>query len=283
MPSPTPPPAPVTTTVLRVEEPAHKPIQIPPSATRVPAVRKCASGAPSISMSGARSRRGIAGPPERGHGERDRARQRVRFVVGDPVVRRGGQRVRGDTDRAPLPPAGLQRARASPRQWPRASRSSRRPTCRWWEPRTPAIRACATSGRDRAAGHPPRRFHAALATVDPRRFVEIREHVRCDERRRQPRVHHLVDAAERVFGGRDRGADLVLGREGAVDGCGDVRCKRERARAVVGGKHAHVDVTVEQTLRDADRERLALVITTRLTTRGLPGPGRSRAPGTRAT
>ena len=51
---------------LLVEEPVHKPIQIPPSATKVPAVRKCASGAPSISISGARSAAGSPGPPSAG-------------------------------------------------------------------------------------------------------------------------------------------------------------------------------------------------------------------------
>ena len=66
MPSPTPPPEPVTITVFWSRSPLTDPIQIPPSATTVPAVRKCASGAPSISISGARSPAGSPGPPSAG-------------------------------------------------------------------------------------------------------------------------------------------------------------------------------------------------------------------------
>ncbi len=68
---------------LLVEEPVHKPIQIPPSATTVPAVRKCASGALSISISGARSAAGSPGPPSAGT---DSETERVNASASSPAT-----------------------------------------------------------------------------------------------------------------------------------------------------------------------------------------------------
>ncbi len=172
---------------------------MPPSATSVPAVRKCASGSSSSAISGARSSAGVAGVPERGRRERDRAGERVGGVGVEPVVWRGGDGVDGHAVGAPLPSAALgehpnafgngrEHGELAPRRPCRRS-ARRTPGSRRWPGAVRRWRAPTTTPRPGCARSPF--AHVVL--------VEVHEPVRRHHARRQPGVHDLVDAVE-TFG-----------------------------------------------------------------------------------
>ena len=205
IPSPTPPPEPVTTTVFWSRSPLTGPSRSHRRPRRVPAVRKCASGTPSISISGARSVAGSPGPPSAGT---DSETERVSASASSPATQWCGAaaNVFAVTPTEPPLPAARLSEHAHPFGGGREHREVRAPpTCRWSARRTPLIPRVLESGATaRRANH-----HAASMLrsqpIDPCRFVEIHERARCHERRRQPRVHHLIDPAECAFSRRDRG------------------------------------------------------------------------------
>ena len=218
MPRPTPPPAPVTSTVRPSSSArrGHRPIQVPPSATRVPAVRKCASGSSSSAINGARSVDGSPACPNAGV-DNEMARVSASAVPRlDPVVWGGGDRVHGDAVGAPLAATTLgQHPHAFRDRGQHRELGARRP-CRRSGPRTRGCRRWLAAARPRRGPTTTPR-QAPLAAGRPRVLVEVHEPVRRHRARRQPGVHDLVDAAQAAVRGRQRVDHLRFGAEAALE------------------------------------------------------------------